>query len=427
MGPEDMDVGEEKLYVRGPQRMQGELLVQGSKNAVLPILAATLLGKGVFILHHCPRITDVEHMLELLEETGCKVKREGHMLILDTRDAGKWKIEGKGAGKMRSTVNLLGSILGSMHQVEIPYPGGCTIGRRPIDLHLKGMEQLGAVFERKEHTLCGRAENLQGAEIYLDFPSVGATENILLAAVTAKGQTMIHGAAMEPEIVELAEFLRKMGARIQGDGTPVISVEGRDTLYAAEYIVPSDRIVAGTYLLGTVLTGGETRLLNVQVNHLGTLPELLEELGANVETDPGNHWISVNMNRSVRPVSCLTTAPFPGFPTDLQSVLMAVLGKSTGFSFLEEKIFEARFQVVPELQKMGANIQAGGAFALIEGVKTFYGADLEARELRGGAALVMAALAAEGVSSVSGMEFVQRGYEDLCGDLKKLGVVVNYS
>ena len=232
---------------------------------------------------------------------------------------------------------------------------------------------------------------------------------------------------MEPEIVELAEFLRKMGARIQGDGTPVISVEGRDTLYAAEYIVPSDRIVAGTYLLGTVLTGGETRLLNVQVNHLGTLPELLEELGANVETDPGNHWISVNMNRSVRPVSYLTTAPFPGFPTDLQSVLMAVLGKSTGFSFLEEKIFEARFQVVPELQKMGANIQAGGAFALIEGVKTFYGADLEARELRGGAALVMAALAAEGVSSVSGMEFVQRGYEDLCGDLKNLGDVVNYS
>ena len=314
-----------------------------------------------------------------------------------------------------------------MHQVEIPYPGGCTIGRRPIDLHLKGMEQLGAVFERKEHTLCGRADHLHGAEIYLDFPSVGATENILLAAVTAEGQTMIHGAAMEPEIVELAEFLRKMGARIQGDGTPVISVEGRDTLYAAEYIVPSDRIVAGTYLLGTVLTGGETRLLNVQVNHLGTLPELLEELGADVETDPGNHWISVNMNRSVRPVSYLTTAPFPGFPTDLQSVLMAVLGKSTGFSFLEEKIFEARFQVVPELQKMGANIQAGGAFALIEGVKTFYGADLEARELRGGAALVMAALAAEGVSSVSGMEFVQRGYEDLCGDLKNLGVVINYS
>lgn len=407
--------------------MQGELLVQGSKNAVLPILAATLLGKGVFILHHCPRITDVEHMLELLEETGCRIKREGHMLILDTRDAEKWKIEGKSAGKMRSTVNLLGSVLGSMHQVEIPYPGGCTIGKRPIDLHLKGMEQLGAVFERKEHTLCGRAEHLHGAEIYLDFPSVGATENILLAAVTAKGQTIIHGAAMEPEIVELAEFLRKMGACIQGDGSPVISVEGRETLCAAEHIVPSDRIVAGTYLLGTVLTGGETRLLNVPVKHLGTLPKLLEDLGAKVETDPGMHWISVNMNRSIRPLSYLATTPFPGFPTDLQSVLMAVLGKSTGFSLLEEKIFEARFQVVPELQKMGANIQAGGSFALIEGVKAYHGAELEAKELRGGAALVMAALAAEGMSLVSGMEFVHRGYEDLCGDLKKLGVVVNYS
>ena len=422
-----MDVGEEKLYVRGPQRMQGELLVQGSKNAVLPLLAATLLGKGVFILHHCPRITDVEHMLELLEETGCRIKREGHMLILDTRDAEKWKIEGKGAGKMRSTVNLLGSILGSMHQVEIPYPGGCTIGKRPIDLHLKGMEQLGAVFERKEHTLCGRAEHLHGAEIHLDFPSVGATENILLAAVTARGQTVIHGAAMEPEIVELAEFLRKMGASIQGDGSPTISVEGRETLYATEYIIPSDRIVAGTYLLGTVLTEGETRLLNVPVKHLGTLPRLLEDLGAKVEIDPGMHWISVNMNRTIRPMSYLATAPFPGFPTDLQSVLMAVLGKSTGFSRLEEKIFEARFQVVPELQKMGANIQAGGSFALIEGVKAYHGAELEAKELRGGAALVMAALAAEGMSLVSGMEFVHRGYEDLCGDLKKLGVVVNYS
>ena len=232
---------------------------------------------------------------------------------------------------------------------------------------------------------------------------------------------------MEPEIVELAEFLRKMGASIQGDGSPTISVEGRETLYATEYIIPSDRIVAGTYLLGTVLTEGETRLLNVPVKHLGTLPRLLEDLGAKVEIDPGMHWISVNMNRTIRPMSYLATAPFPGFPTDLQSVLMAVLGKSTGFSLLEEKIFEARFQVVPELQKMGANIQAGGPFALIEGVKAYHGAELEAKELRGGAALVMAALAAEGMSLVSGLEFVHRGYEDLCGDLKKLGVVVNYS
>ena len=221
-----------KLYIKGSQRMQGELLVQGSKNAALPILAATLLGKGIFIIHHCPRISDVEHMLELLEDAGCRVRWEGHMLIVDTREAGSWQVSGNGAGKMRSTVTLLGSILGRMHRVEIPYPGGCTIGKRPIDLHLRGLEQLGAVFEHQEHTLSGRAEVLHGAQVYLDFPSVGATENVLLAAALAEGTTVIHGAAMEPEIVELASFLRKMGASVQGDGTPVITVKGVEKLHA---------------------------------------------------------------------------------------------------------------------------------------------------------------------------------------------------
>ncbi len=411
-----------RLYIKGPQRMQGELLVQGSKNAALPILAATLLGKGIFILHHCPRISDVEHMLELLEDAGCRVRWEGHMLIVDTRELCNYRVSGTGAGKMRSTVTLLGSILGRMHQVEIPYPGGCTIGKRPIDLHLRGLEQLGAVFEHQEHTLSGKAQILHGAQIYLDFPSVGATENVLLAAVLAEGTTVLHGAAMEPEIVELADFLRKMGADVHGDGTPVITIRGVKKLHAAEYIVPSDRIVAGTYLFGAVMTMGEVRLLHIPLSHLGKLPELLEQMGAVVEAE--EDWIYVRMDRQCRSIPYIVTAPFPGFPTDLQSALMAALSTASGMSFIEEKIFEARFQIVEELRKMGASISNEESFALIDGDAQLHGARVEAKELRGGAALIMAALAAEGETCISGMEYVCRGYENINEDLKNLGIMV---
>jgi len=421
-GPEGMDLDRNKLYIKGSQRMQGELLVQGSKNAALPILAATLLGKGIFIIHHCPRISDVEHMLELLEDAGCRVRWEGHMLIVDTREAGSWQVSGNGAGKMRSTVTLLGSILGRMHRVEIPYPGGCTIGKRPIDLHLRGLEQLGAVFEHQEHTLSGRVEVLHGAQVYLDFPSVGATENVLLAAALAEGTTVIHGAAMEPEIVELASFLRKMGASVQGDGTPVITVKGVEKLHAAEYIIPSDRIVAGTYLFGAVMTRGEIRLLHVPLSHLGKLPELLEQMGAVVEAE--EDWIYVRMDRQCRCIPYMVTAPFPGFPTDLQSVLLAALSTASGMSFIEEKIFEARFQIVEELRKMGASISSEDSFALIDGDARLHGARVEAKELRGGAALIMAALSAEGETCISGMEYVCRGYENINEDLKNLGIML---
>lgn len=418
-------MAENELYIKGPQRMQGELLVQGSKNAALPVLAATVLGQGIFILHHCPKISDVDHMLEMLEDAGCHVHWEGHMLIVDTRGLQNYRVSGNGAGKMRSTITLLGSILGRMHRVELPYPGGCTIGERPIDLHIKGLEQLGAVFVHQEHTLIGEAERLKGAEIYLDFPSVGATENILLAAVLAEGKTVLHGAAMEPEIVELAIFLKKMGARISGEGTPVILVEGVEKLHAAEYIVPSDRIVAGTYLFGAVLTRGEVQLLHLNTSHLGKLPCFLEKMGAVVRLEDDS--IYVRMDRPCSPVPYIMTAPFPGFPTDLQSALVAALSMASGSSFVEEKIFEARFQIVPELQKMGASIACEDSFAFLEGGAVLRGARVEAKELRGGAALIMAALAAKGETFVSGMEYVRRGYEDIIGDLKKLGIVVHYT
>ena len=298
----------------------------------------------------------------------------------------------------------------------------CTIGKRPIDLHLKGLEQLGAVFEHQEHALVGSAQRLHGAEVYLDFPSVGATENILLASVLADGMTTIHGAAMEPEIVELASFLRKMGAKVRGDGTPVILIEGVKTLHAAEYIIPSDRIVAGTYLFGAMMTKGEARLLHVPMAHLGNIPKLLQQMGALVETE--EDCIYVNMKRQCSSLPYVVTAPFPGFPTDLQSALVAALSTASGMSFIEEKIFEARFQIVPELQKMGASIASEESFALIDGNARLRGARVEAKELRGGAALIMAALAAEGETCIYGMEYVRRGYEDINGDLKKLGIVI---
>lgn len=412
-----------ELYVKGPQRMQGELLVQGSKNAALPILAATLLGEGVFILHHCPKISDVEHMLELLTDAGCLVRWEGHMLIVDTRAPLKYRVNGSGAGKMRSTVTLLGSMIGRMHRVEIPYPGGCTIGKRPIDMHLKGLERLGAVFIRQECALAGYAEKLRGARIDLGFPSVGATENVLLAAVLAKGTTEIRGAAMEPEIAELCEFLRRMGAKVKGDGTPVIIVEGVERLHAAEYIIPSDRIVAGTYLFGALMTRGDARLLHVPLGHLGELPAMLQRMGA--EVTAREDWIHVKMDRQCAPLPYVATAPYPGFPTDLQSALLAALSTASGTSILEEKIFEARFQIVAELEKMGASIASEETFALIGGGARLKGADVEAKELRGGAALIMAALAAEGGTRIRGMEYVRRGYEDINGDLKKLGIVID--
>jgi len=270
--------------------------------------------------------------------------------------------------------------------------------------------------------LQGKADVLHGANIYLDFPSVGATENVMLAAVLAEGTTTIHGGAMEPEITALASFLREMGARISGDGTPVIVIEGVERLHAAEYIIPSDRIVAGTYLLGALMTRGEVRLLHVPVAHMGNFPKLLERMGAAVEIE--EDWIYLRMDRRCRPVSYIMTAPFPGFPTDLQSVLLAALSTASGISLVDEKIFEARFQVVEELSKMGASITNENTTALINGKDRLYGAQVEARELRGGAALIMAALAAEGESCIKGMEYVRRGYEDINGDLKKLGIMI---
>lgn len=415
-------MNENQLYINGPQKLQGELLIQGSKNAVLPMLAAMVLASGIFILHHCPKISDVEHMLELLEEAGCGVQWEGHMLLIDTRHLENEKIISSGAGKMRSSITLLGSMLGRLHQVEVSYPGGCTIGKRPIDLHLKSLKQLGASFEYREETLFASAEKLHGAKIYLNFPSVGATENIMLAAVLAKGITEIHGAAMEPEIVELAIFLRKMGAKIKGEGSPVIYIEGVEKLFAIEHIVPADRIVAGTYLFGSVLTRGEVRLLHMPVSHLGQIPKLLQNLGATVVAE--NDCIEVKMNRSCQGIPYLMTAPYPGFPTDLQSILLATLTTASSMSFIEEKIFEARFQIVPELRKMGARIECQESFAFLEGGDSLKGAKVEAKELRGGAALIMAALAADGLSCISGMEFVKRGYQNIKEDLKKLGVVV---
>ena len=402
--------------------MHGELLVQGSKNAALPILAAAVLADGIFVLHHCPEISDVDHMLELLQTAGCRVRREGHMVILDTRSLDNHRITGSGAGKMRSTITLLGSMLGRLHQVEIPYPGGCTIGKRPIDLHLSGLRLLGADFRQEEHTLCGSADRLHGAQICLHFPSVGATENLMLAAVLSEGVTVIHGAAMEPEICVLAEFLRKMGAKVRGDGTPCVTIEGVKKLDAVEYIIPSDRIVAGTYLGAVLCAGGRVFLEQAPAGHMERTIETARQMGATVESL--EEGIRVSMRGRPHPIR-LETGPYPEFPTDMQSVMMAAASVADGISRIQENVFENRFCVAKELQKLGAHIIIENKLAVVDGVNALKGTRVAAEDLRGGAALAVAALAADGTSFLDGYEHISRGYEDIRSDLAGAGARIS--
>ena len=412
------------LRIEGSYSLDGIIKIQGSKNGVLPVMAASLLHNGTTVLEHVPKIQDVFCMLGILNALGADCRMEENRLVISAVSLSGARIPEILAGQMRSSVMLLGPLLARLGQVETSLPGGCRIGRRPVDLHFLGLTALGASVEKQNgmiRAVCPSG-GLSGARIHLPYPSVGATENILMAAAGARGETVLTGAAREPEIEILCGFLRAMGVRVEGEGTSVIKIRGTSTFEDTSFFIPGDRIVAGTYLLGALMTRGDVKLLHLPVQHLGTLPHLLEQMGAVVES--GKDWIHVQMEKRCRPIPNIVTAPFPGFSTDLQSALMAVLSTADGISFVEEKIFEARFQIVPELMKMGASIVNQDSFALIEGVRGLSGAKVQARELRGGAGLIMAALAAEGETVMEGMEYVRRGYEDIKGDLKSLGIVI---
>lgn len=403
-------------------RLYGEVCVQGSKNAVLPILSACVLNQGETVLHGCPKIQDVSSMLEVLEYAGAKTAWEGDTLIVNTSMMRPVPLIEK-AGKMRSSIMFLGSFLARFGRAVLGYPGGCKIGKRPIDLHEQTLNALGVIFCEEEGHFEARCLTLEGCDIYLPYPSVGVTENLLLAAVGASGMTRIYGAAREPEILELCRFLMAMGVRIYGAGTEKLFVMGGIVPGNAEFTVCSDRIVAGTYLLACAGTGGEIVLKNAPLEHMRSTIKTLGELGAEMRRS-GND-VKLAMNRRSRGLPYICTAPYPGFPTDLQSPLLAVLCKGEKKSRIEERVFENRFLIAGELQKMGADVRIEGSSAWIYPAEHLQGAKLEAKDLRGGAALVIAALEADGMSSVDGAEIIDRGYEDIVRDLRCLGAGIS--
>lgn len=409
------------IQIYGGNPLKGEVKIQGSKNAVLPVLAAALLINGTCKIENCPIISDVHHMLRLLESLCCDVSRNGHTLIIHSENLSECDMPSDSVGVMRSSIMLLGALLSRVGSVSMQYPGGCVIGQRPIDLHLKALRKMGVVIDEREDGFVAQTNGLTGAYHSLPFVSVGATENIILAAVLAKGDTVIDNAAREPEISALCEFLNKAGAKIEGAGSRRILIHGVEKLHEVSYRVPADRIVAGTYLSACLCSGGEVFLNEAPCMQMEAVIDAAAHMGAEiVRSEDG---IRVKCLERRKALALLCTESYPGFPTDLQSAFLTATTLADGTSVIKEEIFENRFRIIPELQKMGARITCDGHTAVIEGCDRLKGANLYANELRGGAALVLAGSAADGKTIVFNRHFIERGYEDICSDLRALGVV----
>lgn len=408
-----------RILIEGGTPLSGAIDVQGAKNAVLPILAATVLNEGVNVLHNCPKLRDVDITLDILNYLGAKTKREGDTLTVDTRGALGNHIPEKLMRQLRSSIVFMGAILARNKYAKISAPGGCELGPRPIDLHMKALRELGVkIKEAHGYILCNGME-MRGKELHLSFPSVGATENVMLASVFAEGKTVIENAAKEPEIEDLARFLNQMGAKVSGAGSSRIVVEGVAQLHATEYCVMPDRIVATTYLCGAAVTGGSAELRKVCPEHLSASLACLRECGCDIAV--GRDWVKLKAPKRLRAVSEITTMPYPGFPTDAQSLFLAMLCTAEGTSIVKETIFESRFKIAEELARMGADVTVDGRMAVIRGVEKLSGAVVSAADLRGGAALAVAALAAEGVTELENPHYIDRGYEDMTGTFALLG------
>lgn len=411
-----------KLVIEGGRKISGELCVQGAKNAVLPILAAAVMADGVSIIKNCPCLRDVDKTALVLERLGCKVKRDGSTVMVDTTGMSDCKICEDLMREMRSSIIFLGAILSRCKRAVVSMPGGCPIGLRPIDLHLKALREMGVDIQEEHGYIKCTAQKICGSNIHLDFPSVGATENAMLAAVYAEGTTVITNAAREPEIADLGKFLISMGARIVGAGSGTIVIKGVEKLHSSEYTIMPDRIVAATYLAASAVTGGEMCLTNVNPHDMGAMLYVLKEMGVKLKCER-NRIIQAAPER-LKSVHTVRTMPYPGFPTDIQSPFMTMAAVAKGTSVFIETIFENRFQHVDELTRMGADIKVEGRSAVVRGVRELQGANVVARELRGGAALVIAALAANGMTTVSGVEFIDRGYENIEKNLAQCGAKI---
>ena len=408
-----------QLLVQGGRPLRGEVAIQGAKNSVLPILAATLLTAGQVEVRNCPRLRDVDASVRILRALGCEARWEDGSLLVDTAGLNGCAISDILMREMRSSAIFLGAILARCGQAELSYPGGCELGPRPIDLHLAGLRELGAEIDDSGGLLHCKAARLRGRELILSLPSVGATENLMLAACGAEGTTTICNAAREPEIRDLQDFLNACGGNVSGAGTSAVTVEGRRQFHGCSYTVMPDRIAAATYLCAMASAGGEGFLREAKEQHLTTVTAVLREAGCDIRgTEAGIACACRGQLKAVRPIR---TAPYPGFPTDAQAVLMAALLRSRGTTVFEENIFENRYRHVDELTRMGADIRVAGRVAVVTGTETLHGADLRCTDLRGGAALCVAALAAEGETRISETGHIDRGYQDIVGDLRGLG------
>lgn len=407
--------------INGGSKLEGEVLVSGSKNASLPILAATVLNNGITKLYNVPNIHDTKVMLEILKYLGCKVKRNSDKIVIDARNIKCYEIPEELMRKMRSSVILAGALIGRFKQAKFSCPGGCDIGARPIDLHLKAFENLGINISEDTGYIRCKCDTIVTGKIHLDFPSVGATENAILASVLANGITTISNAAMEPEIIDLQNFLNKLGAKIKGAGTSQIVIKGVSRLQDSGYKVMPDRIEAGTLLCAGAVTGGKILLKNVVPNHLTPVLEKLEECGCKLEIK--KEEILLQAPKKLKAVE-IKTMPYPGFPTDMQAVFGGMLVSAKGTSVIIENIFENRYKYLGELKRMGAKFQIEGRTAIIKGVRKLSGVNVEATDLRGGAALVIAGLMAKGKTRVNNIEYILRGYENLDVKLNSLGAKI---
>lgn len=411
----------ENLIISGGIRLDGKTRLQGSKNSSLPILAACAAVNGISVIHNCPRITDVDIAVAILERLGCRVSREGGTVTVDSGDINCSAIPEELMSEMRSSIIFLGALLARFGRGSATLPGGCEIGLRPIDMHIAAFRSMGVVIEESGGSMeCTAPNGLAPCRISLSFPSVGATENIMLASLAAKGETVITNAAREPEIKDLADFLNECGAKIIGAGQSVIRIYGGRHLTGAEHRVIPDRIVASTYMACAAVTGGRAVVTEVEREHLAPVIPVFELCGCKI--DFANGEMSVTAPKRAERIKYLRTMPYPGFPTDSQALVTAVAATARGTSIISERVFENRFRHVPELIKMGADIRVeDSCVAVVEGVPSLHGAKVTASDLRGGSALIAAALGARGESVIDGVRHVLRGCEDVCGNLSRLG------
>ena len=412
------------IIIRGGRRLEGALTVQGAKNSVLPILAATILHPGQTVLQGCPHLSDVEASIRILRHLGCKARWEGEALVVDAGSMSRRDIPDHLMREMRSSVIFLGAILARMGWAEMSYPGGCELGPRPIDLHLAVLRKLGADLREEGGHLRCTAQHMEGREIALSIPSVGATENAILAACGAEGETVLVNAAREPEICDLQNFLQAIGCQVRGAGSSTICIQGRRETHDAVHTVMPDRIVAATYLAAVAAAGGTVELRNVDYRHLSTVTAALHEAGCRITGGEGR--IALRSDGRLGSAGTIRTAPYPGFPTDAQAILMAALLRSQGTTVFVETIFESRYRHVDELRRMGAEISVADRVAVVTGVPRLSGANVQCTDLRGGAALLVAGLAAEGVTKVGGVRHILRGYEDPVRDLAALGAKIEW-